>query len=476
MELMIFFKNEYNEVEREEHEKICDKMFSNTPYGIGSRRLTDLELITFQDVMSDVEVNGYGSMILGDLVLFHRTGNMDHVDEGGRFIVQELYKNYVRLIRLRLQDSVGLPYVIDALTGRKVDMTSVVYTEVEMAFAEVRRFNQDLVGEVLVKDGIINRKLMDKILDYVQKGVGNDLMMYAQSIYYYDMQSEFVFDDLEFRFLGQTFKWRQYLGGEKDDLFDHDNVTLILRYVDFEMICNLKYSSKKLYKFYLHLRRSKCFSKNLGSVRARGWEGSVVGNATGSVRFSGFKFWCDAHQEFRCIHTSLNNSRRHPGPPNLGEEELEYLLDCIGKLDVVECSLLKKMVSGRHFYSVFATTCLYLKSLDRFVDLDSYMFRHYKYIRYGLILGMIAASTVIVEKISKIFRFDERIVIDGMGSYDLRRKGIKMTDRLYDKDIVTRMLMKGPNLRDMEDMFSTKLSGASKNGRSKYAKMRKRLI
>jgi len=579
MELMIFHRDPYTQEEKEEYESICKEFFSETPAGIGSRRLTELEAVTFQDVIGRVDCDGYDEEILEDLLLFHRTGKLDHVDDNGIIITRQLYQEFIGMMRSRLQDCVGIPYLIDELTGKSVDVVSILNSGVEDAFTYVRLFNIDLINKDLEVDGVMDKEMLNRFLRFIQRGMKDDLIMYAQAIYYYDLQTEFMFDSYEFVYKGKTYKWRRFLGSSADDVFDYSPVYddvdlgdsmvipqrpvisylfgtpqnvgcrvkqeivdcpthgdckaisysnikdkdsvmvpivrcrgsfgsgramwasvcaeivanyytsydglrkyvdynygeyyifmeeynrvkgrlnpffLIAQFMDFKQICQLKYSSKRLYQLYRHRRRFESYSSEKEVVDVRPWEGSTVSPVVeGSIKYTGKKFWCDVHNDFNCSHTSSSISNRYFNASNIDANEMSFLLNCIACLSADELALLKQMVSGRPFYSVFSIVCMYLRSLDRFQELDNFMWKNNKYIRYGIVLSMVSANSVIVDKISKIFRFDQRVYIELLCNFDIRKKGIRIVDRLYDRLIVPRILGRNVPLRDMEDLFVT---------------------
>lgn len=465
MELLIFFKEEYDTLERETYEGICKKMFSDAPFGIGARKMTELELITFQDVLSLIDADGYENEILDDLILFHRSGNMEHVEEGGDAIVESLYGQFIRLLRVRLQNCIGLPFVINEVTGQTVEMSSIIQSEVEDAFNEVRVFNYNLAGVRLEVEGVMDKNVLKRFLDYVRRGVENDMIMYAQSIYYYDLQTDFVFDALEMRFRGKSYKWRQLLGSVSDEIFVHNPTTLWLDYSSFEDICAWKYVNKDFYKYYLHRRRIESFSKEKVIADSRLWENTAVEPVAGSVRYTGFKFWCEVHGKFNCPHVATGSPKHFTGPSNIPEQDLMYLVDCLEDISSIDRDFLIKMVDGRSFYSVFSITCLFLHSLKKFPAMLQFINDHYMFIKYGLMISLIRANTVIVDRVSKQFRFNDRVYLDTLNDYDLRNRGMCTGDRLYDRLLVPASLDRGIPVRDMEDMFE--IEG---NRRPKYVR------
>jgi hypothetical protein len=269
MDYALVYKEKYSESEKEECKIFVGKLYSAEPYGIGLRRLNGLESVTLEEICStqgDVEERMRVEM---DLLTFYRTGRTNTISSERIEIMKLYFGMFVGLMRKRILHKQGIPFIMDMVLGEEVEVTARTTDTLNRFHQVMYEFNDYLrKGNLFVGDDLtIDAK--SKILNYIQYGVANVEVMYLQACMYYNLNSDFVFDEEIFELNGNRFFWQAMLGMAEDEVIDFPIVEVflekeskivkfpmyVLSYCNYETICDMKYYSKYNYKLYAHKRR-----------------------------------------------------------------------------------------------------------------------------------------------------------------------------------------------------------------------------
>jgi len=449
MEMLLFFKEVYDEKEKEECKIYSEKLFSDSPMGVGREDLLAVEYLSLCDLIEDYDDGYTDPQHLFDCVaVFHRTGSLNSIPEFNRDFIRHAYGKFITNCRLRMQNAIGLPSLLDCITLKEIDVSTVLNSSVDDSYGKIKNFNEYLAQEEIYDD---NEKLTEDsekvIISYVQEGVNKREIMFAQTVLYYDLQTTFVFDDAEFMLDQRRYQWRQMLGKKEDEVLEFPNnsespALYSLKYIDFDVLVDLKYLCKYAYKAYCHRRRLEGIQfychRQMNSI----------------VRFSGVRFWCSRHDRFFCYHDVDKSQIQVSVDTACTHDDLEIFESMISGLSKNYKSLLEKIVVNKSFFEVLSSVVVFFLRMGLNSGLvNAFVVKFEKFIKYGLILNKIKASPIVINRISDLFRRDEKVYLDRMGICDLREEGYTISHRVRNPDIVEEVLGNRLVMIDMEDMF-----------------------
>jgi len=172
------------------------------------------------------------------------------------------------------------------------------------------------------------------------------------------------------------------------------------------------------------------------------------------VCFSGVRFWCSRHDRFFCYHDVDKSQIQVSVDTACTHDDLEIFESMISGLSKNYKSLLEKIVVNKSFFEVLSSVVVFFLRMGLNSGLvNAFVVKFEKFIKYGLILNKIKASPIVINRISDLFRRDEKVYLDRMGICDLREEGYTISHRVRNPDIVEEVLGNRLAMIDMEDMF-----------------------
>jgi len=387
--------------------------------------------------------------IYEDLKYVYRFGKFDDVLEDNRSVISRVCSYFINTCRARMQDAVGFPAIFDAVAEKEVDMSVMLQDEVETNMSVVREMNtyvaisgRGSVPRLYNENGKLTEEAKAKFVEYIKFALEHREVLFAQTVMYYDLQTNFVFDDQEMILNGKTYEWRQFLGRSSDEILACDGVLYLTQYLSYEVLCEMKYYSKYMYKVYCFRRR---FSKTvrLSRIDSR------------FVSYTGTKFWCNFHDRFFCPHNSVSGQVVPDVELLCPSKELSFFRDLLEKLSDTDLRLLKVALHGRDFFEVVsAMVVFFIRAGKSNGELMSFVHRYEDFIRIGMVVLKLGASKLIVNRISDMFRRKVNVFLKRLSVYDLRDDGVTNAQRINDPRVVDRIMETRMLAVDMEELFT----------------------
>lgn len=288
---ILVFKEEYTPEERAICKLFCEKLFSPIPGGIGDRDLNAVEHITMLEVMDMIQdAPEVRAMVIEDVIVIYRTNEYDHIVERARNTLSHLYAVFVGLCRTRMEGAVGLPFVVNSVTGRIVDGPNMYDAVIEAHFDVVRQFEESIHTTVLYDEfENLTDDAKTVIFSHLEYCMRHKEAMYFQAYLYYDLQSTFVCDEENFVMDQRRFNWRMLMGSPKDECLDFRGVLYCLKFLDYRTVEKMKYFSKYNYEIFLYKRRTQPCFHGLKMPRMKDRVATLL--------------WCSDHGKYLCDHS-----------------------------------------------------------------------------------------------------------------------------------------------------------------------------
>lgn len=270
-EYIILRRDDYTLQQIDECDQLKDFIYSEDPYGIGDRPLYDVEKISLQDVVDRLITSDPNHMVYNDLVFFYRNASILKCTDRKEYIILGLFEAYIELMRMRLQDTLGIPEILYTMFKEKDEYVYEEWQEVVKIAVDFKEVMDDVNLQVQERKEVDDCKRSDvlpgcsndKILKLVESVRSDSVLEVVQQIQYYDSCSEIMINGNYVVRKHDHISWRSlfdvnFSGGEMPLA-----PWLVFHSMKYEQLKLIPTVSKEVYRLYLVAMRGTSFAGSL---------------------------------------------------------------------------------------------------------------------------------------------------------------------------------------------------------------------